>query len=79
VVAVVAHLIERQARGLAFALQVLGRDRGVARGERRIDRLARQADEPDVGRLGRRRQGRQQVGDVVGDPGTDGRERRDEV
>jgi len=60
-------------------LQLLHRDRPVARGEGLVDRLARQADEPDIGRLAEARQRRQEVGDVVGDPGADGRERRDEV
>ncbi len=76
VVAVVAHLVERQAGAGGRRVDL---DQRIARGERRIDRLAGQVDEPQVGRIGERGEGRQQVGDVVGDPGADGRQRRDEV
>ncbi len=83
VVAVVPHLVEGEARGVAgrlrIPLQLLHLDRGIAGGEGRIDRLAGEEDEPEIGWLVERRQRRQEVGDVVGDPGADGRERRDEV
>ncbi len=73
VIAVVAHVVERDAPRLAGPRGGL---RKVARGDLRIERLIGQAEHADVGP---RQQMRQQVDAVVGDARAHGRERGEVV